>query len=70
VTRDELERLAIMLEQGLDLSKEIAKRLVAHALKKAGGRRKHVAGCGFLRGERCSDGCKPDDSGPARPGPG
>jgi hypothetical protein len=50
MNRDELERCARFLEQGLTLDRETQKRLVDHAL---GGRTQHRLGCAFLRGEAC-----------------
>jgi hypothetical protein len=58
VTRDELERCAQFLRQGLDLPRETVRRLVDHAL---GATHTHIDGCAFFRGEECD--CR-DANGP------
>lgn len=52
MTRDELERCAAFLKQGLDLDKATQKRLVQHALGDAPA--PHLTGCAFHRGEGCT----------------
>lgn len=52
MSRDELERCATFLRQGLDLPRETQKRLVAHALGDAVA--PHLPGCAFHRGEGCT----------------
>lgn len=57
MNRDELERCAKYLEQGLELDRHTQQRLVQTALQLAGGRRQHVDGCGWHRGEACDSNC-------------
>lgn len=52
MTRDELERVKKMLDQGLDLDRATCVRLVDEALKHWPAR-KHVDGCAWWRGAGC-----------------
>lgn len=51
MTRDELERLAKFLDQGLVLDRETQKRLVTYALGTKP--REHLDGCAWWRGAGC-----------------
>lgn len=52
MTRDELERIQKMLDQGLDLDRPTQVRLVLEALKRW-PLRKHLDGCAWWRGAGC-----------------
>lgn len=57
MTRDELERCARFLQQGLTLDRETQVRLVEEAQKHFPPRR-HIDGCAWWRGAGCD--CEPE----------
>ncbi len=71
MTRDELGRVAQLLDQGVDIDRETVRKLLAYAIRDLNPR-EHRQGCGWWRGETCTMGCGEqllltDGTGPVEP---